>query len=126
MEVFFVEMTACNVCGKIFGTSGRAVCPSCRKLLDIVYEKARAYLRDHPKEELSYQELAKKIGEDLRLVEILVAEGRFDNKGETSLNAEDDRKRRKLLEDLQRNLSGTSSQRGPGSSTYAKDRHGRD
>ena len=121
-----MEMTACNVCGKIFGTSGRAVCPSCRKLLDIVYEKARAYLRDHPKEELHYQDLAKAIGEDLRLVEILVAEGRFDNKEETSLNAEDERKRRKLLEDLQRNLAGTSSQKGRGSSTYAKDRHGRD
>jgi rubrerythrin len=118
-----MEMTACNVCGKIFGTSSDSVCPSCRKLLDIVYEKARAYLRDHPKESMNARELAKAIGEDERLVEMLMIEGRFENKNDGEEESEAEKKRKLLLEDLQKNLASTpQKQREAG--TYGSDRHG--
>lgn len=119
-----MEMTTCHVCGKIFGTSSGAVCPSCRKLLDIVYEKARTYLRDHPKDNLDARELAKMIDENERLVEILMLEGRFDNKDNGGLEqSEVDIKRKRLLEDLQRNLS-PSAHKSEGVTTYGHDRHG--
>ncbi|MDR1133098.1 MAG: hypothetical protein LBL05_02995 [Synergistaceae bacterium] len=118
-----MEMTTCNVCGKIFGTSSASVCPACRKLLDIVYEKARAYLRDHPKARLNARELAKEIGEDERLVEILTIEGRFENKSEGMEDSEVEKKRKLLLEDLQRNLTSTP-QKQRESGTYGSDRHG--
>lgn len=122
-----MEMAACNVCGKIFGASGRAVCPACRKLLDIVYDKARTYLRDNPDEELRAQSLAEAIGEDVRLIEVLVAEGRFDNKdGYDDEVSEEDRRKKKLLEDLQKNLSSPTPKKDPGIVTYGRDRHGRD
>ena len=117
-------MTACDVCGKIFGSTGRAVCPSCRKLLDIVYEKARTYLRDNPKTELRAPELAKAIGEDVRLVEIIVAEGRFDSKHSSEDMSDDERKRQKLLAEIEKSLSATTEKAQP-RVTYGQDRHGR-
>ena len=118
-----MEMTACNVCGKIFGTSSGSVCPACRKLLDIVYEKARAYLRDNPKANMNARELAEKIGEDERLVEILMIEGRFENKSEGLEESEVEKKRKMLLEDLQKNLASTP-QKQRETTTYGSDRHG--
>jgi hypothetical protein len=122
-EAPLMEMTTCNVCGKIFGTSSGSVCPSCRKLLDIVYEKARAYLRDHPKTSMNARELAREIGEDERLVEILMIEGRFENKSEGLEESEVEKKRKLLLEDLQRNLT-LPSQKPHEAATYGSDRHG--
>ncbi len=119
-----MDMTACDVCGKIFGATGRAVCPACRKLLDIVYEKARTYLRDNPKAELKAPELAKAIGEEVRLVEMLVAEGRFDSKGLVDEGDESERKRQKLLAEIQKNLAAPAEKAQP-VVTYGKDRHGR-
>lgn len=119
-----MNMTACDVCGKIFGSTGRAVCPSCRKLLDIVYEKARTYLRDNPKTELRAPELAKAIGEDVRLVEIIVAEGRFDSKHSSEDMSDDERKRQKLLAEIEKSLSATTEKAQP-RVTYGQDRHGR-
>ncbi|MDR1581216.1 MAG: hypothetical protein LBS35_12745 [Synergistaceae bacterium] len=118
-----MEMTACNVCGKIFGTSSGSVCPACRKLLDIVYEKARAYLRDHPRANMNARELAREIGEDERLVEILTIEGRFENKSEGLEENEVEKKRKLLLDDLQRNLT-TAPQKQRETGTYGSDRHG--
>lgn len=119
-----MDMTACDVCGKIFGTAGRAVCPACRKLLDVVYEKARTYLRDNPKAEVRAPELAKAIGEDARLVEIIVAEGRFDNKDPSGVITDDEKRRQKLLAEIQKNLSSTS-EKNQTYVTYGQDRHGR-
>jgi len=119
-----MEMTTCNVCGKIFGTSESSICPSCRKLLDMVYEKARAYLRDHPKAHLNARELAHEISEDARLVEILMIEGRFENKDNGGLEeSEVEKKRKRLLEDLEKNLS-SPAQKVSGAATYGSDRHG--
>jgi hypothetical protein len=119
-----MEMTTCNVCGKIFGASSDTTCASCRKLLDIVYEKARGYLRDHPKTELNARELARKIGENERLVEMLMIEGRFSSgDGEAQTESDGDKKRRRLLEDLQKSLA-TPERKAPGAGTYGSDRHG--
>jgi hypothetical protein len=119
-----MEMTTCNVCGKIFGTSEGSICPPCRKLLDMVYEKARAYLRDHPKAHMNARELAKEISEDARLVEILMMEGRFENKDNGGLeDSEVEKKRQKLLEDLEKNLSAPA-QKSMGAATYGSGRHG--
>jgi hypothetical protein len=121
-----MEMTTCQVCGKIFGTSSGAVCPACRKLLDVVYEKARAYLRDHTKENLNTRELAEAIEEDERLIEILMMEGRFENKDNSGLGeSEVDRKRKRLLEDLQKSLA-TPSKKNDAATTYGADRYGKD
>ncbi|MDR0654618.1 MAG: hypothetical protein LBG12_15110 [Synergistaceae bacterium] len=122
-----MEMTACNVCGKIFGAPSGSVCPACRKLLDIVYEKARAYLRDHPKASMNARELAKEIGEDERLLEILMIEGRFENKDDSVEESEADKKRRQILADLQKNLASTPQKQretATEAGTYGSDRHG--
>ncbi|MDR1471586.1 MAG: hypothetical protein LBS75_03600 [Synergistaceae bacterium] len=120
-----MEMTTCNVCGKIFGAPSGSICPACRKLLDIVYEKARAYLRDNPKAEMKARELAKAIGEDERLVEILMIEGRFENKDSEEGDSAAEKKRKKLLEDLQRSLAKPAPKE-EGMTTYGSDRHGGD
>ena len=123
-----MDMTTCYMCGKIFGasSSNATICPSCRKLLDIVYEKARAYLRDHPKDDMNAMELAKALGEDERHIEILMLEGRFDARDNGGMeDSEVDKMRQKLLADLQRNLS-SPSKKGEGSTTYGADRYGKD
>ena len=120
-----MEMTTCHVCGKIFGTSSGGVCPSCRKLLDIVYEKARAYLRDNPHDMPDARELAKKIDENVRLVEILMVEGRFDSADNGGMEeSEVDKKRKQLLADLQKSLA-TPSKKSDAPTTYGADRYGR-
>lgn len=119
-----MDMTACDVCGKIFGSNGRAVCPACRKLLDIVYEKARTYLRDNPKADVHAPELAQAIGEEERLVEIIVAEGRFDSKNPSESITDDEKKRLKLLAEIQKSLS-SSTEKNQTYVTYGKNRHGR-
>ncbi|MDR1651479.1 MAG: zinc ribbon domain-containing protein [Synergistaceae bacterium] len=116
-----MEMTACTVCGKIFGASSGKVCPACGKLLDMVYEKARAYLRDHPHADMHARDLAKAIKEDEKLVEMLMIEGRFDRREDSG--SDEDKKKMKLLEELQKNLS-VPSQKESAASTYGSDRHG--
>lgn len=121
-----MEMSTCHICGKIYGSSGDMLCSNCRKLADIVYEKARAYLRDNPKKKLHAAELAAAIKEDVRIIEILVLEGRFSSDPNDMPESADERKRRELLESLQKNLaspadSGDAQKRG----TYGSDRHGR-
>lgn len=119
-----MNMTACDVCGKIFGSNGRAVCPACRKLLDLVYEKARTYLRDNPKAEVRAPELAQAIGEDVRLVEIIVAEGRFDSKDPSEAISDEEKKRLKLLAEIEKSLSSPAGKNQP-YVTYGQNRHGR-
>lgn len=121
-----MEMTTCLICGKIYGSTGTAICKNCRGLADIVYEKARAYLRDNPKTEVDAGALADAIGEDKKIVEILVLEGRFtgDPDDAAPIESEDDKRRRKLLEDLQKNLSSPAQRQKV--TTYGSDRHGRD
>ena len=124
-----LNMMTCPVCGKICGASSGTICSSCQKLLDMVYDKARAYLRDHPKKRLHAPELAKAIGEDTRLVEILVLEGRFDTKDDNGPDeTEAEKKARRLLEDLQKNLAtpGKKTDADPGFTTYGADRYGRE
>ncbi|MDR1515991.1 MAG: hypothetical protein LBS45_09860 [Synergistaceae bacterium] len=119
-------MTTCNVCGKIFGTSAGSVCPSCRKLLDIVYEKARTYLRDNPKADVRAKALAAAIDEDVKLVEILVVEGRFDAKDSPRMEeSELDKRRKKLLQDLQKNLEIPAKQQEEKTTTYGSSKHGK-
>jgi hypothetical protein len=117
-----MDMTTCSICGKIFGASSKTVCPACHKLLEIVYEKARAFLRDNPKLKLSARELAKEIGEDERLINILMMEGRFENRDEDPEDGTD-RKKKKLLEELEKSLS-EPVQKSAGITTYGNDRHG--
>jgi len=120
-----MEMTSCYTCGKIFGTSSGTVCPSCRKLLDLVYEKARAYLRDHPKENLNAMQLAKAIGEDERHIELLMLEGRFDAEGSGEPEDSDAEKiRKRLLDDFQRSVDSPAKKSEP-KTTYGADRYGR-
>lgn len=118
-----MDMAACGICGKIFAATGRVACQTCQKLLDIVYEKARVYLRNNPKATLKAPELAKAIKEEVRLVEILVAEGRFEKSKESS-DEEGEKKRRKLLAEIKKNLAMPAEKAQP-FVTYGKDRHGR-
>jgi hypothetical protein len=94
-------------------------------LLDIVYEKARTYLRDNPKMQARAKTLAKAIGEDVRLIEILVAEGKFDPKDYPGVETDEQEKRRQqLLGELQKNLSATPARKEE-KTTYGSSRHGR-
>ena len=121
-----MEMTTCHNCGKIYASTGDAICKTCRGLADIVYDKARAYIRDNPKKELDADSLSKAIGEDKRIVEILMVEGRFtgDPDDAAPIESAEDRRRRKLLEDLQKNLSSPAQRQK--ATTYGSDRHGRE
>ncbi len=121
-----MEMTTCHNCGKIYASTGDGMCKSCRALANIVYDKARAYIRDNPKEELDAEKLAEAIGEDTRIVEILMVEGRFtgDPDDAAPIESAEDRRRRRLLEDLQKNLNSPTQRQK--ASTYGSDRHGRD
>jgi hypothetical protein len=119
-----MEMTTCLICGKIYGSHGEAICKTCRGLADIVYEKARTYLRDHPDDELDADALSEAIGEDKKIVEILMIEGRFtgDPDDAAPIESAAERQRRRLLEDLQKNLASPTQRQAR--STYGSDRHG--
>jgi hypothetical protein len=120
-----MEMTTCNVCGKVFGSSSGSTCPSCRKLLDIVYNKARTYLRDNPGKVLNSAELSKAVGEDKKLLDILIVEGRFDGGDSPKTDeSEVEKRRRKLLKEIENNLS-FPTKKGSASTTYGSDRHGK-
>jgi hypothetical protein len=117
-----MDMTTCSVCGKIFGASSETVCPACHKLLEIVYGKARAFLRDNAKLKLNAHELAREIGEDERLINILMMEGRFEN-GDGEPEDISARKKQKLLAEIEKSLS-SPAQKNTGVTTYGNDRHG--
>lgn len=124
-----MEMTTCPMCGKIHGSGADAICKSCRTLVEIVYEKSRNYLRDHPKDEgMNAAALAEAIGEDVRIIQILMMEGRFTGnpEDEHQLESEDEKRRKQLLDDLKKNLvdSGPSDKQMR-SATYGSDRHSR-
>lgn len=127
-----MEMTTCHICGKIYGSTGDALCGGCRKLADVIYDKARTHIRDNPKTELNAKELAEAIKEDQRIIEILMLEGRFRGDGSDAapLETPEERKRKKLLEDLQKNLASPSARDARAAAaktvtTYGSDRHGR-
>lgn len=121
-----MEMHQCQVCGKLFASSGPRICPSCIKRLDRVYESARSYLRDHPDASLNAKELAEAIGEDVMDIEILIAEGRFEREVAADM---EDRRRQQLLSEFQKSLSQTEAnlraQQEQRRTTYGKDRHGK-
>jgi hypothetical protein len=66
--------------------------------------------------------LAEAIGEDIRDIEILISQGKFERREADP----EERRKQRLLEDLQRNL-GKSDPSSPssGRTTYGRDRHGR-
>jgi predicted amidophosphoribosyltransferase len=121
-----MEMHQCQVCRKLFASSGPKICPSCIKRLDRVYEKARSYLRDNPDANLNAKELAEAIDEDVLDIEILIAEGRFERDLAEDLN---DIRRQQLLNEFQKSLSKTQENlralQGQKKTTYGKDRHGK-
>lgn len=121
-----MEMSACPICGKVHVVSKDPLCKSCRTLTEIVYEKGRNYLRDHPKAELNASGLAEAIGEDMRIVQLLMLEGRFTGNpdDEHRLESEEEKKRKQLLDELQKSLSAPVEKQK--FSTYGNDRHGRD
>jgi hypothetical protein len=68
--------------------------------------------------------LAEAIKEDVKLVEILVAEGRFEPKDpEGPIENESEKRRKKLLEELQKNLE--ASARRDKVVTYGSSKHSR-
>jgi hypothetical protein len=93
-------------------------------LLDIVYDKARNYLRDNPKAEVRAKSLSEAIGEDVKLVEILVVEGRFDSKDSPRMeDSELEKRRKKLLGELQKNIDLPVKKEEK--ITYGSSKHGR-
>lgn len=120
-----MEMTTCHICGKIYASTGDSICASCRRQAEAVYDKARAYIRDNPKSDLDAESLAKAIEEDKGIIEILMIEGRFtgDPDDAAPIESAEERKRKKLLEDLQKNLA-SPTQRQQKMTTYGSDRHG--
>lgn len=122
-----MEMTTCPLCGKIHASQKDAMCKACRGLVEIVYEKARNYLRDNPKGEANAHALADAIGEDVRIIQLLMMEGRFTGNpdDEHMLESEDERKRKQLLTELQRSLATPAMEEKQKVTTYGNDRHGR-
>ena len=120
-----MEMHTCQVCNKLFASSGPRICTGCMKRLDKVYEKAREFLRDHADTELNAPALAEAIGEDVRDLEILIAEGRFER--DTTAADPEERRRQQLLSAFQKSLGDSSgSAAADRRTTYGRDRHGRD
>lgn len=139
-----MEMTKCILCGKVFGSSGKKACSACRKEMDAIYEKARNYLRDHPKEELDAQKLAVVMDVDPQMIRLLIEEGRFvkdnpadDNKEDLKEDSDalsDERKKQRLLEEFQKTVakpSGTAEKKNNEDQSpsqamkYGRERHSR-
>ena len=144
IEVTRMEMTKCILCGKVFGSAGKKACSSCRKEMDTLYEKARNYLRDHPKEELDAQKLAVVMDVDPQWIRLLIEEGRFvkdhpadDSKEglkDDSAELSDERKKQRLLEEFQKTVtkpSGTAEKQSSEDQSssqamkYGRERHSR-
>jgi hypothetical protein len=117
-----MEMITCDLCAKPFATTGPKICPRCMKRLDAVYEKARSFMRDNPDESLDVIRLADQLSEDVRDLEMLVQMGRFDR--DVSGPAVEDRRKKQLLEELQKNLSGKSGE-GKKYVSYGEERYGK-
>ncbi len=113
-----MEMVTCDLCNRPFATAGPKICVRCLKRLDAVYVKAREFIRENPKSRLTVSELAEAIGEDVRDLEVLIAQKRLDrDAGDFSGGADDEESRRKkLLESFQRSVTDTSG--GEGKKTY--------
>lgn len=122
-----MEMTSCPICGKIHVVGKDALCKACRGLVEIVYEKARNYLRDNPKDEMDAKQLADAIDEDIRIIQMLMMEGRFTGNpdDEHMLESEEEKKRKQLLNEIQKSLSSSSGESSHKYTSYGQDRHGR-
>ena len=64
-----MEMHTCQVCNKLFASSGPRICAACMKRLDKVYERAREYLRDHADAELNASSLAEGAAQTRRVLD---------------------------------------------------------
>ena len=112
--------------------------------MDTIYEKARNYLRDHPKEELDAQKLAVVMDVDPQWIRLLIEEGRFvkdhpadDSKEDLkddSAELSDERKKQRLLEEFQKTVtkpSGTAEKQSSEDQSssqamkYGRERHSR-
>ncbi len=106
-----MNMVTCDRCSKLFGSPGPRICPACSKELDKIYERAREYLRDHPRERLNVSDLAEILNEEAADIDLLVAAGRLRLWDDNSF---DDREgeRERLLKAFQKNLSRDGGKEG--------------
>ncbi|HOO62972.1 MAG TPA: hypothetical protein PK364_03510 [Synergistaceae bacterium] len=121
-----MKIGKCRRCGKILPGEARAICPNCRKDLDIAYERVRSFLKENP--DMSFRrtdlrELAKRSEVPERDIELLIEEGILELEGAQAEADEERAKKEQLLKDFQSSLSGSGNQKK--TLSYGKERHGR-
>ena len=98
-----MPLVSCRVCGKIFASPGGRICPSCGKLLDVLWPKVRECLRDNPKTHFNIKTLSRALNEDIRYIQALVDMGYLDRKVENHIS-EEALRRHKLAKEIERSL----------------------
>jgi hypothetical protein len=97
------------------------------KRLDTVYAKARDFIRDNPKARLDVKEMAEALEVDVRDLEVLIAQKRLDRDADDAMSEVEDEeiRRKKLLESLQRSSSELSGELKKGYRSYGEERYGK-
>ena len=65
----------CTLCGRLFNSLGRNICPACVTRIDECFELAREYLYNHPGADIL--ELTTETGVDDKIILMLLREGRL-------------------------------------------------
>ena len=122
-----MEMITCDLCSKPFASTGPKICVRCMKRLDTVYAKARDFIRDNPKARLDVKEMAEALEVDVRDLEVLIAQKRLDRDADDAMSEVEDEesRRKKLLESLQRSSSELSGEPKKGYRSYGEERYGK-
>jgi RecJ-like exonuclease len=124
-----MALIACRLCGKLFPSSAKKICPACLTRIDELYPRVREFLRDHPKIEFNVETVAEAIEADIRDVQALVdmnyLERDLEHTSSTSSAA-----REKLAEELQNSLQQMKTQAAKreaakdAASSYGQQRYG--
>ena len=115
----------CNLCGKIFTSSGGRTCSACHSRLDELYPRVRSYLRDNPKEDFNVEMIAEEMEVDIRDIQALLDLGYLDRDIGRQASAET-AKRQKLAKEFEDSLKQMkdASVKSKPTVTYGQQRYG--
>jgi hypothetical protein len=104
----------------------RAICPNCRKDLEVSYERVRGFLKENPG--LSFrrtdiEELSERSDVPEKDIEMLIEEGLLELEGAQKDSEEEKAAKERLLKDFQKTLGSSETQKK--ALSYGKERHGR-
>jgi len=121
-----MQIGKCRRCAKMMPGFTRAICPNCRKDLDVSYERVRSFLKENPGmsfRRTDIEELSERSDVPEKDIEILIEEGLLELEGASGDDEEEKAAKERLLKDFQKSLGSSESQKKTVS--YGKERHGR-